>query len=53
MERAQRTTAAVAPLQEGMARLVDGFEEDLLTSDEPVALGLQLLRLAGGPEPYG
>ena len=28
MERAQRTTAAVAPLQEGMARLVDGFEED-------------------------
>ena len=26
---------------------------DSLTSDEAVALGLQLLRLAGGPEPYG
>ncbi len=25
----------------------------LLTSNEAVALGLQLLRLAGGPEPYG
>ena len=25
----------------------------ILTSDEAVALGLQLLRLAGGPEPYG
>ena len=24
-----------------------------LTSDEAVALGHQLLRLAGGPEPYG
>ena len=25
----------------------------ILTSDEAVALGHQLLRLAGGPEPYG
>ena len=25
----------------------------ILSSDEAVALGLQLLRLAGGPEPYG
>jgi hypothetical protein len=25
----------------------------ILTSDEAVALGLQLLWLAGGPEPYG
>ena len=25
----------------------------ILTSDEAVALGLQLLRLAGSPEPYG
>ena len=25
----------------------------IMASDEAVALGLQLLRLAGGPEPYG
>ena len=34
---------------------LDEYRQALATiaSDEPVALGLQLLRLVGGPEPYG